>query len=236
MSRISGRKPLVLGVAVLVAATVWASFHLKGGAGHAVAAVYPYPIHSNISTTWFYVGEPADSDDRGIPNLQSAWDDHWQLHYGGVDSPRNRNGYLPAGFTPKQNPFYIALPYDDFTDKGSRKTDALDVVPWARQNAFGADDSYLKNRWVKISKDGRSVYAQWEDVGPFGEDDASYVFGLSKPKNILNDQAGLDVSPAVRDALSLSDLDTTDWQFVDAAQVPPGPWKTTVTTSQIDWN
>jgi hypothetical protein len=35
----------------------------------------------------------------------------------------------------------------------------------------------------------------------------------------------LDVSPAVRDYLRLQPTDTTDWQFVEARDVPPGPWK-----------
>jgi hypothetical protein len=35
----------------------------------------------------------------------------------------------------------------------------------------------------------------------------------------------LDVSPAVRDYLRLQPTDTTDWQFVEARDVPPGPWR-----------
>jgi hypothetical protein len=34
-------------------------------------------------------------------------------HYGGEDSPTQRVNFLPTGFTPRQNPFYIALPYSD---------------------------------------------------------------------------------------------------------------------------
>ena len=36
-----------------------------------------------------------------------------------------------------------------------------------------------------------------------------------------NSDAGLDVSPAVRDYLSLNGLDVCDWKFVD--RLPPGP-------------
>ena len=79
------------------------------------------------------------------------------------------------------------------------------------------------------------VYAQWEDVGPFGENDSNYVFGSANPKSTTNKTAGLDVSPAVNDYLGLSGLDTTSWQFVDEKDVPSGPWKNIVTTSGIYW-
>ncbi|MEI7835181.1 MAG: hypothetical protein WCK05_02070, partial [Planctomycetota bacterium] len=61
------------------------------------------------------------------------------------------------------------------------------------------------------------------------------VFGPATPRNPSNQQAGLDVSPAVRDYLALGGMDKVDWQFVEAADVPPGPWKDIVTTSQICW-
>jgi hypothetical protein len=50
------------------------------------------------------------------------------------------------------------------------------------------------------------------------------VFGDERPKPNLNRNAGLDVSPAVRDYLGLSDLDVCDWKFVEFREVPPGPW------------
>ena len=40
----------------------------------------------------------------------------------------------------------------------------------------------------------------------------------------MNQGAGLDVSPAVRDYLGMNDTDVTDWKFVDFAEVPNGPW------------
>jgi len=45
----------------------------------------------------------------------------------------------------------------------------------------------------------------------------------------------LDVSPAVRDFLSLSDIDVVNWQFIDFSDVPDGPWTEIITTSQIYW-
>ena len=53
---------------------------------------------------------------------------------------------------------------------------------------------------------------------------ASYVFGNERPKPNLNQGAGLDVSPAVRDYLGMNSTDVTDWKFVDFEEVPPGPW------------
>lgn len=167
--------------------------------------------------------------------MQSVWDDEWLEHYGGVDDPDNRNGYFPADFTPLENPFYYALPYNDFDENGEREADADQVVYWSGEQEWGELESMCKNRWIKIIKGNKSVYAQWEDAGPFGEDDADYVFGDALPKNELNNDAGLDVSPAVRDFLSLSDIDVVNWRFVDFSEVPAGPWTEIITTSQIYW-
>lgn len=185
--------------------------------------------HQNIITTVFWAGEPADSDNGDISNTVSAWDENWQAHYGGVDDPLHRSAYRPAGFTPKENPFYVALPYNDIDADSHRKASAdncrrLQPAPDARY-------SYCKNIWVAITKSNKTVYAQWEDAGPFGEDDASYVFGSAAPANKTDERAGLDVSPAVRDALALQDVDRTSWRFVKASEVPGGPWKDTVTVS-----
>jgi hypothetical protein len=194
-----------------------------------------YPLHTNITATLFWAGEEADKDNKDISNLPSAWDEKWSGHYGGVDDPKKRNGYLPAKFTPKENPFYFALPYNDFTKNGKRKQEVATLVPWAKDAAWGKNESVLKNHWVKVSKGDKVVYAQWEDVGPFNEDDTAYVFGGAQPKSKTNKHAGIDLSPAVNDYLGLKDIDTVDWQFVDAKDVPDGPWKEIVTTSQIFW-
>ena len=194
-----------------------------------------YPLHKNISTTYFWAGEEADGDNKNISNLPSAWDEDWVKHFGGVDNPDKRNGYLPAGFTPKENPFYFALPYNDFDEDGNQKNDPEAIATWSKGKKFGEEESMCKNQWIAITKNGKTVYAQWEDVGPFGEDDKAYVFGNGTPKSKENKHAGLDVSPAVRGYLSLEDIDKTDWQFVDAKDVPDGPWKNIITTSQTYW-
>jgi hypothetical protein len=192
-----------------------------------------FPLHRHITTTFFYVGEPATAANGFIPNVRSAWDDFWQQHYGGVDDPVHRNGFLPAGFLPGQNPFYFALPYDDLNDQGVRKANARRVIPWARTTHVPPGDSLVKNRWILIQAHGKVAYAQWEDVGPFLTDDTAYVFGNAPPANTDGVHSGLDVSPAVRDFLGLADVDHTRWRFVNAGQVPGGPWQQIVTTSQV---
>lgn len=182
-----------------------------------------------VTTTVFWVGEPADADNGYIANAMSAWDDRWQNHYGGVDDPRNRSGYFPTGFTPKENPFYIALPYSDLTDGGKRKASAVNCP--LSSNITLKQSSWCKNSWIAITSHGKTVYAQWEDVGPFETDDTAYVFGTQPPRNKYGAHAGLDVSPAVRDYLGLSDIDIAHWKFVGENEVPNGPWKQIVTTS-----
>ncbi len=193
-----------------------------------------YPLHQNIIATIFWVGEPASADNKNIANITSAWDDAWQEHFGGFDDPKNRTGHNPAKFTPKENPFYFALPYNDFKS-GKRRVDAKEVVPWAGEKQWGKTESMCKNHWIKITRGEKTCYAQWEDVGPFKTDDADYVFGTAQPKNKSNKHAGLDLSPAAANYLGVTGMDPVDWQFIDAADVPDGPWKKTVTTSQITW-
>ena len=193
-----------------------------------------FPVHENIVVSVFWVGEQADDSNGFISNEASAWDGNWEKHYGGVDDPDNRDGFLPAGFTPKENPFYFALPYNDFDSKGKRKSEAADVVYWSKEKDWGERESMCKNRWIRITKNNSSAYAQWEDVGPFGEEDSDYVFGNTEPGNKRKSEAGLDVSPAVKDYLGLSDIDKADWQFVRDEDVPDGPWKQIVTTRNGD--
>lgn len=186
------------------------------------------PLKSTM-TTIFWVGEPADSDNAYITNTESYWDEKWQEHYGGVDDPNCRTGYLPCSFTPKENPFYFALPYAEYDENGDLKTTAKEV-PW-----YAKGSTLLKNRWIEVRHGEYTCYAQWEDVGPNGEDDFSYVFGKTKPVNTFGEKAGLDSSPALWKCLHMSDNDITQWAFVDASDVPSGPWKDIVTTSGISW-
>ena len=183
-----------------------------------------YPWKNSIVTTVFWIGEKA-TPNNPVPNHASSWDKRWARSYGGYDDPRpsNRQNYIPANFTPRQNPFYCALPYNDKAREGHRQ-EAPRVVPWFKEAYRGPDASVCKDRWVAIRKGNRVVYAQWEDAGPFRTDHWEYVFGNERPKPNLNRGAGLDVSPAVRDYLGLEDIDVTDWKFVDFKEVPHGPW------------
>lgn len=193
--------------------------------------------HQNVVATIFWVGEGADASNGYISNAESAFDSQWLAHFGGVDAPTPRNGFLPAGFVPLENPFYFALPYSDFDDDGARKQNASIVVPWSASRVYASGESMVKNRWMRITspQTARSCYAQWEDAGPGLYDDFQYVFGASAPANPfvldgLTSSSALDVSPAVRSCLGLTaDVMRLDWQFVADADVPAGPWTVTVT-------
>ena len=183
-----------------------------------------YPWKRQIVTTIFWIGEkPAGNNP--VPNRSSSWDKEWAKSYGGFDDPNpaKRTEFIPVKFTPHQNPFYCALPYNDKSATGHRP-EAERVVPWFKDAYKGPGVSVCKDRWIAIRKGNKIAYAQWEDAGPFRTDHWQYVFGNERPKPNLNKGAGLDVSPAVRDYLGLGETDVTDWQFVDFKDVPRGPW------------
>lgn len=179
---------------------------------------------NGIVTTTFWVGEDA-AKNNPVPNHASSWDVKWAKNFGGTDDPDKRSGYLPAKFVPRQNPFYVALPYNDITRKG-HKPEASRVIPWFKEEFTKPGRTVLKGRWIAIRYKGKVAYAQWEDCGPFRTDHWQYVFGDERPKPNLNKGAGLDVSPAVRDYLGMSSTDVTDWKFVEFEEIPNGPWST----------
>jgi hypothetical protein len=183
-----------------------------------------YPWHAQIVTTVFWIGETA-SGNNPVPNRSSAWDGNWARNFGGSDRPEpcERMGFIPTGFVPRQNPFYLALPFNDVSG-GRTKVESYRVIPWFREAFEKSGQTVLKGRWVAIRKGNRTCYAQWEDVGPFRTDHWEYVFGSDRPRPNLNRGAGLDVSPAIRDYLKCENTDLTDWRFVDFEEVPPGPW------------
>ena len=189
-------------------------------------AAQRYPWKTSIVTTVFWIGE-RPSGNNLVPNRTSSWDRRWTKNYGGFDDPNpaHRRNYIPVKFTPRQNPFYCALPYNDKARTGHRP-EAPRVVPWFKEAYQGPAVSTCKDRWVAIRKGNRIAYAQWEDAGPFRTDHWQYVFGNERPKPNLNRGAGLDVSPAVRDYLGLKQTDVTDWRFVDFSEVPRGAWST----------
>jgi len=187
-----------------------------------------YPWKKSITATVFWVGEKPTANNP-TPNNKSSWDVNWQENYGGFDNPdpNGRVGYLPRGFTPGLNPFYIALPYNDRLNHRLHKPEAPRVIPWWDRLVRDKKKSVCKGRWIQIYCPGtqKVCYAQWEDCGPFVTDDWEYVFGNQRPKNKSNQAAGIDISPAVRDYLGVPNKATVHWRFMEFSRVPrSGPW------------
>jgi hypothetical protein len=190
---------------------------LSGGPGR-------YPWRLGIITTIFWIGERPRGNNP-VPNNRSSWDKYWYYSYGGYDNPDpgSRRNFIPINFVPRQNPFYVALPYND-VEGGHTKYEASQVIPWFKQAFVRDGQTVLKGRWIAVHHGNKVCYAQWEDCGPFRTDHWQYVFGNARPRPNLNQGAGLDVSPAVRDYLGLGNKDACDWKFVEFREVPPGPW------------
>ncbi|PPL15925.1 hypothetical protein [Microterricola pindariensis] len=206
-----------------------------------------YPLHTGIVATTFWVGEIFDANAEDGSQMLSTYDANWFANYGGCDGVTSNgtcttekrvaaNGFFPSSMTPKQNPFYLDLPYDDVNDK-TGFANRGSVIPWANDPAYAgragdASISLMKNRWVKLMKDGQTCYGQIADAGPGEYHDSAYVFGSNdaRPANARYGGAGMDVSPALNGCLNFAELDgdsdVVDWQFVEAADVPAGPWLT----------
>jgi len=190
------------------------------------AAIYPW--RKNITASVFWVGEDA-STNNPTHNRASSWDPKWMENYGGFDTPdksKRTHDCCPKAFTPKLNPFYVALPYNDRIDWKTTKTSARRAVPWFRNTFEEEGKSVCCGRWVAVHCRGKTCFAQWSDVGPFETDDWSYVFGKAPPKNTKNKAAGIDISPAVRDYLGIDGgLAKVHWRFVELREIPLGPWR-----------
>lgn len=213
-----------------------------------------YPWHTDIVSTTFWVGEIFDPNASDGSQVLSTYDGKWERHYGGCDGVSSHgkceterrtaaNGYRPSDMTPKENPFYLDLPYDDINDR-TGFADRDRVVPWADDEPYASHHgdqsfSYMKNRWVEIRKGSQVCYGQIQDAGPGQYHDAAYVFGSddARPANKRYNGAGMDVSPALNGCLGFAELngedDHVDWRFVEAADVPSGPWSTLTTRSGL---
>lgn len=257
----------------------------------AVPAAGIYPVHTNIVSTTFWVGEIFNASAADGSQVCSTYNRQWAFRhtgvnlgtvppsasacpgsiYGGCDGVssgtvgsftcstevRNAaNGFFPQHQPPpKENPFYLDLPFDDVHDPIAFQQRCR-VIPWAAavNSAAGinhcadAGYSYMKNRWVKLTGPGGSVcYGQNEDAGPSSGTayhDAAYVFGANdvRPANPdysadVGQGAGLDVSPALNGCLGFAELngthDRVSWAFVDRGSVPAGPWLAVQTTSGV---
>lgn len=191
----------------------------------------PHPLHQNITATVFWVGEGADNSNDFIHNRASAWTTDWITAYGGIDDPENRCEYRPCAFTPKENPFYFALPFNDYDANGLKPEVELQKIPWYT-GMIPQNTSIIKNRWIEVTHGGKVAYAQWQDVGPFGEGDANYVFGTARP---AEPRAGLDLSPALADYLGVDGRGVVSWRFVDSGSVPKGEWTKIITKSNLNF-
>lgn len=223
-------------------------------AGDATTHGRVYPLHTDIVSTTFWVGEIFDPNASDGSQVISTYDSQWLAHYGGCDgvvvkgdcqteTRTSATGYFPTPMTPQENPFYLDVPFDDVNDDAAF-AERGSVIPWANDPGYAGHEqdqsfSYMKNRWVEITKGTATCYAQIEDAGPGQYHDAAYVFGDNdqRPQNTKYNNAGMDVSPAVNGCLGFSDVDgdkdQVSWRFVDDVDVPPGPWLTLVTTSQV---
>lgn len=215
-----------------------------------------YPWHLCLVATTFWVGEIYDPAAADGSQVISAYDGWWYERFGGCDGviedgvcqtePRTaENGFFPTSMTPKQNPFYLDLPFDDVNNDAAFAQRGR--IPWADDPGYAGnlenrEFSYMKNRWVQLRYKGSTCYAQIQDAGPAEYDDADYVFGdgNTRPKSTRFNGAGMDVSPAVVGCLGFTELNGTQtgvsWRFVDDVDVPDGPWKTIVTGSGYDWS
>ncbi|UFS60252.1 hypothetical protein [Subtercola endophyticus] len=227
------------------------------GSGSSGAGALPtdgYPWHTNIVSTTFWVGEVFDPSAADGSQVYSTYDSNWYANYGGCDGTivggvcqtearTAANGYFPSAFTPKQNPFYLDLPFDDVNDPAAFARRGS-VIPWASQPEYASrvgDPSYslMKNRWVELRRGSQTCFGQIEDAGPGQYNDANYVFGSNdaRPENARYGGAGMDVSPALNGCLGFSELngdtDQVSWRFVDDADVAAGPWMQVVTTSGV---
>jgi hypothetical protein len=186
-----------------------------------------YPWKNNIVATVFWVGE-LPTQNNPVPNTASSWDPKWQQTFGGYDDPdisARHASYRPANFVPKENPFYVALPYNDCVNHKITKAEAATIIPWFKEAFVREGKSVCHNRWIAIRYNDRTCYAQWSDCGPFVTTDAAYVFGDARPINKKNNGAGIDLAPAVRDYLGIRSGSACDWRFVDESEVPAGPWR-----------
>ncbi|HEY6797544.1 MAG TPA: acyltransferase family protein [Kineosporiaceae bacterium] len=213
--------------------------------GPSAPSLTRYPLHRDVLATVFWIGAIArpDAGEDG-QSLSSAWDARWAQHYGGCDGlgtpgarctsdveRRQAPDWFPTATLPRENPYYLGLPYNDLIS--SKSTDRR-AIPWSGDPGFSArlhdrSVSFLKNRWVAVSGPSGTCYGQLEDSGP-GPLDPGYVLGTVLPAASY----GINLSPALYRCVGLraeAGSGTVAWRFVDAPR--PGPWARIITTRQV---
>src|SRR5260370_14529571 len=108
----------------------------------------PYPWKRQIVTTVCWIGEKP-SENNPVPNRSSSWDKEWSKSYGGFDDPNpaRRQDYTPVKFTPRQHPFYCALPYNDQAATAHRPA-AAHLPPAVNDASQRPGGSACKDRWI----------------------------------------------------------------------------------------
>jgi peptidoglycan/LPS O-acetylase OafA/YrhL len=226
-----------------------------GSPGHAVApppagaasrfpgvtAQREYPEHTGVPAALVRIGAVTRGRVGG-QGLRSGWDEAWAAHYGGCDGvgtvgagcrsdlgQRHAPDWFPTAMAPRENPYYVGLPYNDLGSEADRTTLAWAGDPGYIGRTGDRRFSFLKNRWVAVTMGNDRCYAQVEDTGP-GSSDPAYVAGSRTPSHT----PAITLSPAVVGCLGLSGDGplTVSWRFVDAP--PDGPWTRVVTTRQVD--
>jgi hypothetical protein len=108
-----------------------------------------YPIHTSIVSTTFWVGEIFDPNASDGSQMISTYDSDWYAHYGGCDGVNSgtgvkrcqtekrtaANGFFPLHIAPKENPFYLDLPFDDLNNRTAFRERAT-VIPWANDPGY----------------------------------------------------------------------------------------------------
>ena len=109
-------------------------------------------MEKEIVTTVFWIGENPSRKNPGAESCQQLGRS-WAKNYGGYDDPNpsRRHDYIPVNFTPRQNPFYCALPYNDKAREGHRP-EAARVVPWFKEAYQGPGVSVCKDAGSRFAK------------------------------------------------------------------------------------
>lgn len=200
------------------------------------------------NATYFWVNEPPSEDNKHIGSADTAYVKNWYIEYGGPEDPTEKreasNDYKPKAFDPKENHFFVAIPYIDL-ENGTKKEEA-EAFPWFKK--LKKEDSIIKNVWVEIEYGNKTCYAQVVDVGPIGVD--RFRFVLTGKDEVEWEIPGINLSLAVRDFLDYESGKKLKWRFcvskeelekkdfdrvAEGKGIPDGPWKIKITDSGMNW-